>query len=298
MNMIVIILVVLLIVLALLLSTRRTYTGGKPSILNISWISPCYPKEMIKSCQKFIQNMNLSFRPEDRQKLTDEAAKLSKKYNMQIAEHQLISIRNMEIALNPYGLKALKYGAEILTDARSGISVLTISEKYHIPPMTVLKQILLEMNNSESDIRMMISNPDQLPDFLASQANDIFNADPRSKVNAEKIRKASADYEVRLGNYLKSLGIHFQTENELRKLNLQLTPDYLLTKPIIINDKKINWIDAKDYLMYESRLVAKSILRQSEKYTKAFGPGAMIFSKGVMCGAKIHNTLLLDGSTV
>jgi hypothetical protein len=296
--MIVIILVVLLIVLALLLSTRRTYTGGKSSILKLSWINPCYPKEMINACQQFIQNMSFSFDPEDSQKFTNEAAKLSKKYNIQIDENQLISIRNMEIALKPYGLKALKYGAEILTDARNGLSVLTISKKYHIPPMSVLKQILIEMNNSESDIRMMISNPEQLPDFLASQANDIFNADLGSKVNSEKIRKASADYEVRLGNYLKSLGIHFQTENELRKLNLQLTPDYLLTEPITINGKKINWIDAKDYLMYESRLVAKSILRQSEKYTKAFGPGAMIFSKGVMCGAKIHNTLLLDGSAV
>ena len=66
------------------------------------------------------------------------------------------------------------------------------------------------------------------------------------------------------------------------------------------------WLDAKNFPLYGSRLVASSLARQAEKYTARFGPGAMVFSGGLMCGAGVvpksagtgPAPLLLDGSHI
>jgi hypothetical protein len=51
--------------------------------------------------------------------------------------------------------------------------------------------------------------------------------------------------------------------------------------------------------------MTRSIAKQATKYTDAFGPGAMVFSGGVMCdarvlpeGASAEPPLMLDGSHV
>ena len=47
-----------------------------------------------------------------------------------------------------------------------------------------------------------------------------------------------------------------------------------------INNKKINWIDAKNYYGANTTLIKKTIKKQMDKYNKEFGSGAIIFNLG------------------
>lgn len=119
----------------------------------------------------------------------------------------------------------------------------------------------------------------------------------------KNIKQESEEYEGVVGEYLSSHNLSFLTENDIRKLNQSgdmksaLTPDFLFEQPIIIEHDgkqyKVNWIDAKDYGCWDSKLVTKKVQHQVDKYNAEFGPGALVYSCGVMCGHSMRNTLCL-----
>lgn len=331
------IVLIILVVLAALVAPRSDVAarvggaGPRPQCLHdsreIKWDGPadCYPKDMVTACQKFVRNMireSRRFGPvsaEESDKLAAEARRLSRKYGVPVSGGQLVAMRNMEVALESQsgGARALRYGPEMLAASRGGESVVAIAERLRLPPMAALRQILLEEGYGAAAVRAMIADPTQLPARLAREAQAIFEADLGSRLNADKIRARSQAYEDALGAHLRRLGLRFQTEDDLRRAHEAsdgqsplLTPDFLLSEPVRIfgpeglDGKTVHWIDAKDYPMYGSRLVARSLASQAAKYTGAFGPGAMVFSGGLMCDARVlpksagDPPLLLDGSHV
>jgi hypothetical protein len=208
----------------------------------------------------------------------------------------------------------------MLAASRAGEPVVAIAERLRVPPVAALRQILLELGHSAAAVRAMIADSAQMPPRLAREAPAVFEADLGSRLNAIRARARSQAYEDALGRHLRRLGLRFQTEDDLRRAHRTsgplLTPDYLLDEPVLIDGSPVHWIDAKDYPMYGSRLVARSLASQAAKYTAAFGPGAMVFSGGVMCDARVSlpeagpkraakppkiasaEPLLLDGSHV
>eukprot|EP01084_Bolivina_argentea_P035021 64923_1 len=82
----------------------------------------------------------------------------------------------------------------------------------------------------------------------------------------------------------------------------RITPDVLLNEPIIINNNKIHWIDAKHWFIAQSsKILFKRFIQSVTKYTKAYGPGAIIcngFEENVdqYQTIKQFNVTLLDGS--
>jgi hypothetical protein len=207
------------------------------------------------------------------------------------------------LAAQRAGVLAQRYGRKILESHRAGKSVIEIAQQRRLPPVAVLRQILIETGHNAADVRRMLQTPSTLPAPLSTQADKIFEADLGSRVNAERIQAAATAYEDALGARLHALGVEFTTERDARNSPQQpnaLTPDFLLTQPVIINGRVVYWIDAKNYPMYGGRLVAKGLIRQAQKYTEAFGPGAFVFSGGILCGASVPPALplLLDGSAV
>jgi len=330
---------IILVILAALVSRAGPSRAGPPrpgatggaatplaSTREVRWDGPtaCYPKEMVAACQKFVRDMvreSRQFGPvsaEESDKLTAEARRLSRKHGVPVSGDQLIAMRNMEVALEAQsgGARALRYGPEMLAASQGGEPVLAIAERLRLPPTAALRQILLELGHSATAVRAMIADPAQMPARLAREAPAIFEADLGSRLNADRIRARSQAYEDALGAHLRRLGLRFQTEDDLRRAHEAsgrqgplLTPDYLLSEPVRVCGKTVHWIDAKDYPMYGSRLVARSLASQAAKYTAAFGPGAMVFSGGLMCDARVlpksagdplgsASPLLLDGSHV
>jgi hypothetical protein len=127
-------------------------------------------------------------------------------------------------------------------------------------------------------------------------------------------RNNSMKFEDKLNSWLKNnVSTPFKTENMLRSEyttdvsntfnspNMS-TPDVLFDKPIIIKlhdtQHKIYWIDAKNYALVNVPFIIKSLKKQSDKYNKAFGPGAFVFHYGISSDIKFDNTLVLDGSFI
>jgi hypothetical protein len=309
---------VLVLVIALALAVRigdeRSTTGGSlDEPLRITWETDavCHPSRLVTAAIKIVRELP-GFGPvtdHERTVLAAGAARLSKQYSATITGPQMESIRNMEVALATQrsGIRAQRVGDELAGANRRGEPVLAIAAQHKLPPMSVLRQILIEDGRSASEVRAMISDPAKLPEKLRHEADAIFKADMGSRYNAMRVRANAATYEEELAKYLRNIGVNFRTEDEIRLAHVSgplLTPDYLLTEPVYINGSIVHWIDAKAYAMYGSKLVAKGLVKQATKYNLAFGPGAMVFRGGVMCDASVlpkgaaNPPILLDGSHV
>jgi hypothetical protein len=283
----------------------------------VDWPSaapPCYPAAALGEILRTVRALP-GFGPatsEQERLLESAAARISAKYGVALTPAQLISIRNMEVALEAQraGVRALKHGKKIAEDIKNGETVLAVSSKYNLPPLTVLKQALLERGFGEASVKAMVANPITLPHPLAGEAAAIFEADLSSQLHAERTKARAQAYENAVGEFLRAAGARFETENELRAEQIarlgapRLTPDFLFREPVRIHGRPVYWLDAKNYPMYGGKITAKSIARQAVKYTEAFGPGAMVFSGGLVCNASVlpkksrENPLLLDGSFI
>ena len=291
--------------------------GAVGACADIEWDGPaaCYPAGMVAAALTAVRGLirtSRRFGPataEDRRRLAAVAARLSGEHGVPMSTEQLIGMRTMELAdLAQTGpVRARAEGPKLLAASLGGESVIAIAERLRLPPMAVLRQIL-----AEEGLNPSLADPAQMPARLAREAEAVFEADLGSRLNSMRTRARSQAYEDALGQHLRDLGLQFRTEDDLRREHAEsggqgplLTPDYLLMEPARINGRTVHWVDAKDYPMYGGRIMARSIAKQATKYTDAFGPGAMVFSGGVMCdarvlpeGASAEPPLMLDGSHV
>lgn len=286
--------------------------------LYIDWPTFCYPARVVNECinviNKDLGNTN-NYGPKtielyNEYKLMAQA--LNNKYNIgtdnQINPDDLILIRQMLIPLmsRRLGIQALKVDEKIREkyDLLNG-TILDIAKSLKLPPTVVLYQYMSTSYDRQTLLTNIKKYPSLVPARIMKQIPEIFNNDITSPTYKEIIRMESQQYEEKLGNYLLSLGISFLTESELRKRGSRYTPDFKMTRPLFINGKEVNWIDAKNYPMFGAYLTLKDIADQAIKYTAEFGPGAMIFNGGIRCNianmftkdpnqaAAINNTLLL-----
>lgn len=309
------VLIILVSVLALVnrMETVAARVGGAPAHTKIRWLlkpTACHPPKMVAECVVRVKKIP-GFGPvsaSERAELAKFARSMSSKYKVVLTAETLVSIRTMELAASGRNIHARPRG--VVAAYRHGDSVMEIATRFRVPPQTVLRQILYELGYDNKQIKNMISDPSTLPARLAEEATAVFEADLGSRVNAERIRVKSQAYEDAVGEHLRGRGLNFETEEQLRLAQIakcgapRITPDFLFTRPIHIDGQEVNWLDAKDYPMYGCRLVASGLEKQAVKYTTRFGPGAMVFNGGVMCGARVvsektsHPPLLLDGTHI
>jgi hypothetical protein len=319
-------------------SRRITSAASSTGVTALEWeAGPCYPMPLIAESVKAVRGIKAFGLPaaEVATRLAAIAARLRKKYDVPFGIEQLEGLRRMEVALVARfsGEKAQRYGREITSDRAAGLSVLEISARRQIAPLAVLRQLLFEGGRSEAQIARLVAAPAHLPPDLAAEAPAIFEADPGSSLNGMRTKARAQAFEDAVGAALRAQGAVFQTEEELRSTdefraaearrltaeaaqepargemhegrapNPVLTPDFLFTAPTTINGHRVTWLDAKNYMAYDSKLVLKSTVKQAKKYVEHFGPGAFVFSGGVLCppGGRLAeqigpSVLLLDGS--
>ena len=270
--------------------------------------APCLSQELALDCARLVRARvrdSGRFGPAtagDMAALASAAAAAARTHKAPpLRPDQLAAMWNMEVAVEARagGARAARLGPKILAACRAGEKVVDVAARLRVPPTAALRAAAGAASAAGAATR--------LPLFLERDAAAAAEADLGSRVNADRIRARAQDFEDALGAHLRTLGVGFHTEEDLRRRGGEgplLTPDFLLTGGgIRVGDHTVHWIDAKNYLMYGSRLVAASLVAQAEKYTRAFGPGAMVFSGGVMCGAVVEcatgpSPLLLDGSHV
>ena len=177
-----------------------------------------------------------------------------------------------------------------------------LSNKHKVPPLWLLKKV--------AKFRKDLPTPNQLSVHanITSKllARDIVYALDNDLSSSKWLEKETVDskkFEEKIGDWLASKQIGYREENEIKEGQKReygrviATPDFLLDEAIIINGQSIHWIDAKNYILFESFLT-DHIRAQAARYNKMFGNGAMIFSQGVVDNVTISSTLVLDARQI
>ena len=76
------------------------------------------------------------------------------------------------------------------------------------------------------------------------------------------------------------------------------TPDFLILSDFYINNKKINWIDAKNFYGANTFLIRKKIKKQVRKYINEYGYGSIFFSLNFSSKLNFDNVLLINFNSI
>lgn len=283
----------------------------------------CLTRKAVDDCQRAVARVRGRARaaqggfgpapPEERAELAAAARRLAAEHGPLVTEPLLLALRDLAVNLEIQrsGVKALRHGDEIRARHGRGESVCAIAARLRLPPMATLRQLLAEGGRSPSEIRALLARPEGLPAALREELPRIQAADLGSAAQGARTKARSEAFEASVGDYLRARGVGFATEEDLRArraaaegtgaAGAALTPDFLLDSPTTIAGRPVAWLDAKNYPAVDSPLTAKSIARQVARYTAAFGPGALVFNGGVMCGSDLAargEVLVLDGSAL
>lgn len=267
----------------------------------LDWETRCLPAGAMRECLAALE-ANAGFGPPteaEAANLAAAAANINRRHGVAITADAMLAMRRMEAALAGMraGVRAQRHGQRLLAMVAEGKPIVEVAAANGLPPLAVLRQVLIELGWAAGDVKRALADKSLLPGNLANQLGAVLEADLSSAPHSARVQLASAAYEKTVGRFLSQKNIKYRTEEQLR--GSSLTPDFLLDDPVIINESPVYWIDAKNYPMWGSRLVAAGIAKQARKYTDAFGPGAFVFSGGVMCDGKrdaLAGPLLLDGS--
>jgi hypothetical protein len=227
---------------------------------------------------------------------------IKKKLSLQIED--ILSIRSahmtIKIMKNSYRLKKLIN--EIYKLYENNISLKEITNKYDLPPIPLIKNILYKKKYSKDIVKGFFYGKklNKLSDFDLEQLNYAIENDIFNKVVQTEQIENSENFEKAIGNFLKKHNVKFKTQDELVKEQTEKygrpvnTPDFLILSDFYINDQKINWIDAKNFYGANTFLVKKKIKKQVKKYINEYGFGSIFFSLHFSEKLKFDNVLLVN----
>ena len=187
---------------------------------------------------------------------------------------------------------------KIIKDYNNGMEVLELSKKYDGSPLNILRLIF---DNQNINFKKVILNPKELltkknyEQFKIAEQSDFF-----AIIDGKEQLKQSMEFENKIEDYLKLHNIKYQTQNELVEIQTKefghpiSTPDFLIKSDLYINDKKINWIDAKNFYGANNKFIINSIDKQIKKYLINYGSGCIIFSLNVNENLKFNDVLLIN----
>ena len=179
------------------------------------------------------------------------------------------------------------------------LSFIDIAKKYHLSPLTIFRFIMKSIYGDnykeiKKDFKKNLSEVDYV-NMKEAEKCDIV-----APFDHDKTLELSLEFEDKIEEVLKKYNIDYKTQKDLeieqtkkygRPIN---TPDFLILDELYINEKRINWIDAKNYFGSNTRLIKKNIKKQTAKYLKEYGSGAIIFSKGFSSKLKDSDYLSSD----
>eukprot|EP00594_Rhizosolenia_setigera_P018925 CAMPEP_0178966610 /NCGR_PEP_ID=MMETSP0789-20121207/17025_1 /TAXON_ID=3005 /ORGANISM="Rhizosolenia setigera, Strain CCMP 1694" /LENGTH=261 /DNA_ID=CAMNT_0020651909 /DNA_START=27 /DNA_END=812 /DNA_ORIENTATION=+ len=123
----------------------------------------------------------------------------------------------------------LQYQPQNLSNHSLSSPMRSVNETDRIPPTS-----LKEVND------LYYSNPNNTS-RLAREVHRAINLDPIYGPEKDRQRRQMGeDYEVKLEQTLKSLGIPFETESQLRERGTARTPDIILPVPLAIRLRVVN----------------------------------------------------------
>lgn len=212
------------------------------------------------------------------------------------------SYMNMKIFEN--NNKLLKNIKKLKKFYLKGISIKELSKVHDFSPISMLKNIFYKLGVSKNKVKDYFNKVGNISEFDLEQINFALNNDIFNKVDQSEQIENSENFEEKVKNFLLSKNISFKTQDELREEQIIKygkpinTPDFLILSNLVINGKKINWIDAKNFYGANTFLIRKKIKKQVQKYIDDYGYGCILFSLNFSEKLNFDNVLLLSSMSL
>ena len=219
-------------------------------------------------------------------------------YKININKHIIASIKSgymkNYIIKNHFILN--KNSKSILNDY-SKDGVLKLSTKFNLSPMTIIR-FIFDHNYHQKLKELLISNKLSTFDqeqFKLADKNDIYVT-----LNQTDQSEQSILFEKQIEKFLIKNNVEYKTQEQLTQEQIVKfgkainTPDFLIISEFIINSKKINWIDAKNFYGSNIEFIVSKIKKQIKKYLENYGSGCIIFNHGFNSELSFQNVLILD----
>ena len=181
-----------------------------------------------------------------------------------------------------------------------GISIKELSKIHDFSPISMLKNIFYKLGMSKNKVKDYFNKVGNISAFNLEQINFALENDIFNKVDQSEQIENSQNFEDLIKEFLLNKNINFKTQDELKKEQIIEygkpinTPDFLILSNLVINGKKINWIDAKNFYGANTFLIKKKIKKQVQKYIDDYGYGCILFSLNFSEKLNFDNVLLLS----
>jgi hypothetical protein len=172
-------------------------------------------------------------------------------FKIKINKHIIASIKSGY--MKNYIIKnffTLKKNSKSILDGYPKDGVLKLSTKFNISPMTIIRFVFDNLYHMKLK-ELLGSNSLSLYDkeqFNQAEKNDIYVTLDQADQSEQSIK-----FEKQIEDFLIKNNVDYKTQEQLteeqkikygKAIN---TPDFLITSELIINSKKVNWIDAKNF---------------------------------------------------
>lgn len=165
----------------------------------------------------------------------------------------------------------------LLREWKAGSSLLSISKRWHFPPILTGLLLFQENGFSKKQFWKYVREPESISNpRLKKEIVEITEADTIYSPWGNDIQHQRGTWgEAKLQDWLQSHNLTFRTEKDLRG-KFSKTPDCLLDEPIQVNGWTINWIESK--ASFGDRVeFNKNIRGQLAQYVDMFGHGLVVY---------------------
>lgn len=262
-----------------------------------TWIAPPLPYNLFQTVERYW--MSASFSPIS----LSEIKEIVQENNWREITPELCgSIRN--IVMKQRIIKRHNWIKihikKIRAEYENGRSILELSHQYDYPPISLFRAILEERRNTQeleikvyqkiigrvftgkADPTTILSGRDLAQYYLA------FENDSENVINQAKNAKIAEDNERLFTDYFVEAGIKIRTQDELASEQIReygrpiITPDLLFESEVYINDKRVYWLEFKDYLATNYAFLYQSNVKQVRRYSEKWGHGAICYRFGAV----------------
>lgn len=197
--------------------------------------------------------------------------KIIKKHNVTLNPSQIIQIRDTFIYLlsKTKGTYVHRIGDTIFTEYKNKLPIIDIANKYELPPMSVVNQILIETKHESHKIEKMIKKQ-MLPKEIQIQMPEIMKSDPMFWFSCTI---------PNIHNKLNDLKCPYKLKYDLRKMGK--CPDILFDTVCTYKRKSFNWIVFKPYTLFNNKLHMHDIQKTILNFNR-FGVGLILYNE-VIC---------------
>ena len=161
-----------------------------------------------------------------------------------------------------------------------GTSLVQLAERTQFPPVLLAYLLFLHKGMPRKLFWKNVRRPQEIREQrLRREITSAIEADIIYSPLGEEIqRERGVAGERKLFEWLDRRGIRYMTEKDLKKFKDQYvkTPDVLFMSPIVINGRKVSWIESKANFgdIVEIR---RNLRKQLIPYVKLFGEGIVVY---------------------